>query len=176
MTDRSKVKHAIEVLKILDQRLCKDGCPVVDGIRSTLSLLEKPHVTDSQAAKKDVSAVAHGLAGRLLTLIRRRKRNFRQPDLDKWAVDIDKILRLDGRSESHLLNVIEWCQQDSFWQNNILSPSKLRKQLDRLEMQMDRDHAWKRKQSLKRGSGPTAKEQYMEKLNETNQGVNARGY
>lgn len=172
MTDRQKVKHAIEVLKILDTRLCKDGCPVADGIRSTLSLLEKKHVTDGQAAKSKASPKARLLSGLLLSLICARKRNFRQPDLDKWSVDMDKILRLDGRSPEHLTNVIEWCQQDSFWQNNILSPSKLRKQLDRLEMQMERDHAWKRKQSLKRRSGPTPKSQYMEKLNETNQGVN----
>ena len=46
------------------------------------------------------------------------------------------MLRHDKRKPEIIEKVILWCQGDDFWQNNILSTGKLRKQFDRLEMQM----------------------------------------
>ncbi|KXK29370.1 MAG: hypothetical protein UZ01_02264, partial [Candidatus Brocadia sinica] len=54
------------------------------------------------------------------------------PDLQKWATHIDKMIRLDKRPPEEIEKVVAWCQQDSFWQNNILSTEKLRKQYDQL--------------------------------------------
>lgn len=57
----------------------------------------------------------------------------RIPDnLDKWAADIEKLHRIDGRSWDDIIAVIVWCQQDEFWRSNIRSGKKLRKQFDRL--------------------------------------------
>ena len=53
-----------------------------------------------------------------------------------WAKHIDLAIRIDNRTPEELRAVIEWCQGDSFWQNNILSTEKLRKQFDKLWMQM----------------------------------------
>ena len=41
-------------------------------------------------------------------------------------------MRIDGASRKEIETIIDWCQQDSFWHQNILSPGKLRKQWDRL--------------------------------------------
>lgn len=46
------------------------------------------------------------------------------------------MLRHDNRTEEDIGAVLEWCQGNSFWQNNILSTDKLRKQYDRLYMEM----------------------------------------
>jgi hypothetical protein len=56
----------------------------------------------------------------------------KEPDFQKWATDIDAILRLDKRTKEELVSVIDFCQSDSFWKSNILSASKLRKQFTQL--------------------------------------------
>ena len=82
------------------------------------------------------SAEAERLATLLLDLLRQRKPDFRQPNLARWARDIDRLIRLDGRDPQRIEAVVRFSQRDPFWQNNILSPDKLRKHFDRLEMQM----------------------------------------
>ncbi|MCK9601852.1 MAG: hypothetical protein M0R06_22600 [Sphaerochaeta sp.] len=57
-------------------------------------------------------------------------------NLQPWCKQFDLILRVDKRSPPEVEAVIEWCQRDPFWRSNILSPSKLRKQFDRLALKM----------------------------------------
>ncbi len=77
------------------------------------------------------------LASLLLEEIRKNKTDFKQPNLQSWAKEIDLMIQRDGRKPERIRQVIEWCQHDSFWRGNILSTSKLRKQFDSLEMQMN---------------------------------------
>ncbi len=63
----------------------------------------------------------------------------KQPNLQKWADDMRKIVELDKRDKHDVSLVIAWCQKDDFWSTNILSPSKLRKQFDRLYMKMQKE-------------------------------------
>ena len=74
----------------------------------------------------------------LFSEIRRRKPDYKEPNLQRWAVHIDRMIRLDKRKPETITRVIIWCQQDDFWQNNILSTDKLRKHFDRLELQMNK--------------------------------------
>jgi hypothetical protein len=76
------------------------------------------------------------LASLLLELIRRRKPDFKSPDIQRWGREMDLLIRLDGRTPDRVEAVICWCQDDPFWHSNILSPSKLRKQFDQLELKM----------------------------------------
>lgn len=59
--------------------------------------------------------------------------------VERWAGDIDKMIRLDHRTPEEIGAVIEWCQQDQFWSGNILSGAKLREQFDQLQPKMQRD-------------------------------------
>jgi hypothetical protein len=77
------------------------------------------------------------LATLLLKEIQKNKPDFKQPNLQSWAKNIDLMIRRDGRKPERIQQVIEWCQGDSFWKGNILSTSKLRKQFDTLEIQME---------------------------------------
>jgi len=79
-------------------------------------------------------SVEFGLAKLLFDLIRERKPDFKEPDLQTWAKDIDLMARLDGRSPEHIEAVIRWSQADPFWQNNVLSAGKLREKFDQLEL------------------------------------------
>ncbi|MHC4397568.1 MAG: hypothetical protein ACYS1A_18145 [Planctomycetota bacterium] len=85
------------------------------------------------------------LSGLLLNLILERKPNFThgQPNnckqtIQRWAVHIDRLIRLNNRTPEEVEAVIRWCQQDDFWQNNILCTEKLRKQIDQLELKMQK--------------------------------------
>ncbi|MEN6428324.1 MAG: hypothetical protein ABFE13_23485 [Phycisphaerales bacterium] len=74
----------------------------------------------------------------LLDGILERKPDFRRPALLRWAGEIDRMIRIDGRTPGRIEAVIHWCVKDPFWSNNILSTGKLRKHFDRLELEMDR--------------------------------------
>jgi hypothetical protein len=175
MTDRQKVKHACAVISSLEERF---GASIVDNVQAIVGnikdlriLLEKPHKTDSKVSDEP-SQMAQTLSKRLYANIIIRKSNYREPNWPQWFTDMDKILRLDKRTPNQLEEVIDWCQQDEFWQDNILSPGKLRKQLDKLEMRMSKDRNWQRSQRLRRpaSSGKSAKEKYLESLNAKNTG------
>ncbi|WP_282926865.1 hypothetical protein [Helcococcus kunzii] len=61
---------------------------------------------------------------------------FKKPNLNNWAKDIDKLIRLDKRNFIEIKNVINFATNNDFWKSNILSASKLRKQFSTLLLQM----------------------------------------
>ena len=81
------------------------------------------------------------LAEVLLSLIQSRNKDFKKPNIQSWAKDINSIFRIDNRPIDEAERIIRWCQSDNFWQNNILSPAKLRKQYDQLKMKMNKGGA-----------------------------------
>jgi len=181
MTDAKKVKHAIEVLTELAVRYSHEANPncqsLVGNIISLRALLEKPHQLSMGDKKSRISDEADVLAKRLFEHIRKRKPNIATPNHMAWGLDMNRLLTIDKRTVEEVEDVIDWCQTDSFWMNNILSPFKLRQHFDRLQLQMSTDFRFKRMKALQRvKSGPTAAQKYMEKLNETNQGVDVGGF
>jgi phage replication O-like protein O len=77
------------------------------------------------------------LAALLLKEIQNNKPNFKRPNLQAWAKEIDLIIWRDGRKPERIREVILWCQRHYFWWKNVLSTGKLRKQFDRLEIEME---------------------------------------
>ena len=145
------------------------------------SLLEEKHVPDTKEPGRSgpTWAGAKGLCELLYNQIVQRKPNFRTIDLVAWITEMDKIIRIDGRSVGQLNEVIYWCQQHDFWKNNILSPAKLRKQLDKLELQMSDDYHWQKNKLRRRQATPTGKtekQKYMEQIDAKNQRDNERGH
>lgn len=53
--------------------------------------------------------------------------------VERWAKDIEKMHRLDGRSWENIEKAIDWAMSNTFWQKNIWSGANLRKHYDRLE-------------------------------------------
>lgn len=89
--------------------------------------------------KSLVGTEAYRLSDLLLSLILGNNPKVKQPNLEKWAQTIDRMIRLDGRTPTEIELVIRWCQADDFWMTNILSADKLRKQFDQLSVKMSRD-------------------------------------
>jgi len=50
----------------------------------------------------------------LLEKILFRNPNFKKPNIQAWAKDIDLMIRLDSRLPGDIQKVVEWCQNDSF--------------------------------------------------------------
>ena len=91
--------------------------------------------TPAKATHSSVPETATQLAELLHGLIAKRdprygKRSVKQ--VPQWAVIIDKTQRIDEYTYEEIESVIRWCQEDEFWQKNILSADKLRKQMHRL--------------------------------------------
>jgi len=69
-----------------------------------------------------------------------RNPNHKKPNIQSWAKDVDRMIRIDQRAPEDITNVIQWCQNDSFEQNNILSTGKLRTRFDQLFLKMKADN------------------------------------
>ena len=98
----------------------------------TQSRVEESRVEESRVDSPNSDEFR--LSKLLFDEIRIRKPDFKEPDLQKWSIHTERIIRLDKRSPERIEAVIRWCQADDFWQNNILSTEKLRKQFDQLEL------------------------------------------
>lgn len=86
--------------------------------------------------------------------IRQRKPSFKAPNLQKWAKQIDLMIRIDRRKPEQIEELIHWIQEDPFWQNNVLSTEKLREKFDQLELKMQ---AQKKKGGGASGGGKKSK-------------------
>jgi hypothetical protein len=91
--------------------------------------------------KEAPSSGGERLAELLKQEILRNKVDFRITpiQLRKWSVTADRMIRLDGRTEEQIANLIRWVQQDNFWMANVLSMDTLRGKFDQLELK--RAHA-----------------------------------
>lgn len=92
--------------------------------------------SSSTASSKDkyITSQDKNLATLLYSEIRKNDPDGKQPNIDTWAYDINKLHRIDKRSYKDIEAAIRWCQQDDFWRTNILSAVKLRKQFQRLQL------------------------------------------
>ena len=81
---------------------------------------------------------ASQLAELLLISIRQTSPNQSDKSLETWAADIDKMLRIDKADFETVERVIRYLPFDDFWNTNILSGGKLRKQFDKLLANMSK--------------------------------------
>lgn len=72
------------------------------------------------------------LADYLYKNILKNNPKHKEPNLQSWAKDVDKMIRIDKRSVDDIKNLIDWVQKDFFWKANVLSPAKLREKFDQL--------------------------------------------
>jgi hypothetical protein len=70
----------------------------------------------------------------MLSLIRALDPKCKQPNLDKWANEIRLMRERDKRTDREIRATFTWANRDSFWQSNILSPSKLRDKFSTLSL------------------------------------------
>lgn len=79
------------------------------------------------------------LAKLLFKKMRENNPNAKEPNFEAWANTFRLMMERDNREGKEIQQLILWTQQHHFWHMNILSPDKLRKQYDRLLLEMKRD-------------------------------------
>ncbi len=60
----------------------------------------------------------------------------KEPNFDSWSNTVRLMREQDKLTHREICEVFSWANQDSFWQSNILSPEKLRKQFNQLQIKM----------------------------------------
>ncbi|MCL4519805.1 MAG: hypothetical protein M1587_11485 [Thaumarchaeota archaeon] len=98
-------------------------------------------------------SIEYELSKLLLTEIRKNDENFlasspracaegasasggEAPSLQRWALQIDRLIRLDHRPPEEIRQVIVFAETSPFWRSNILSGQKLREKYTTLLLQM----------------------------------------
>lgn len=69
-----------------------------------------------------------------------QNQEIKEPNLNRWADDIRKMIEIDKRTESQVSNMIDWATSDPFWSAVILSAKKLRDKYDTMAAQANRDY------------------------------------
>lgn len=80
------------------------------------------------------------LSDLLFNEILKRNPGHKKPNLQTWSIDIDKLIRIDNKTYNQIYSMILWCQNDPFWQNNILGTKKLREKFDQLSLKKNSKH------------------------------------
>lgn len=95
-----------------------------------------PAISSSERRTKESlsgDSDAYRLARLLESEIAKSDPAFRA-NVKAWATEMDRLLRIDGRSVDEAAELIRFAQRDGFWRSNILSPAKLRKQFTQLKL------------------------------------------
>ena len=120
---------------------CPDVHPPEKEIEKELDIDKEIDSNNSQQSQKRYADDSQYMkaAVYLFEKIKERLPNKKEPDFQKWADEVRKTVELDGVPVERYKEVLDWSQNDDFWQANILSTNKLRKQFDTIYLQMQRD-------------------------------------
>lgn len=140
----------IEFKGFAKNQTLKEGREAKSVIPDPSEHQEEMMVKEKQKPSKikfEEDSMEYRLANHLYSFIAARNPNYKKPDMQKWAKQIDLMLRVDNRKASDIKMVIEWCQNDTpdkqpegkwkGWANNILSAAKLREKFDTLLIRMN---------------------------------------
>jgi hypothetical protein len=102
---------------------------------------DKEYKNDKNDKKKKIflsDSVEIGLAELLFKKIALFLDNPKIPDFQKWAVEVDYMIRIDKRDPEDIRKMIEWLHSAGpiFWRKNVLSTAKLREKWDRLKAEL----------------------------------------
>lgn len=108
-------------------------CPALNGMEG--------NGIEGNGKKKNLIVFSEGsveleLSKKLITLLEGNSPGFKKPDLNRWAKNIDLMIRVDKRDPIEIDIVMLWALNDNFWKSNVLSTGALRKHFDRLKIQM----------------------------------------
>jgi hypothetical protein len=95
---------------------------------------EEGEEKNKQKEKNANSAAASSLCVLLLSKIKEKKKNFSKTIMPSWLKAAEKLVKI--RSLDEITKVINFAMEHDFWFKNILSPEKLLKHLDVLELEM----------------------------------------
>lgn len=124
-------------LRVQGGSLDNTGCGSPDSTRISNSFepVIEPLVPASQKRSKfKFTDEDLRFAGEMFKRILVVTPSAKKPNLENWANTIRLMRESDNRDHTTMWAVFDWANRDSFWCSNILSPDKLRKQFDKLQV------------------------------------------
>lgn len=77
----------------------------------------------------------------IFKLIKDMDPDHQSPNFDSWANTVRLMVKANELSHKEICEVFKWANNDSFWQTNVLSPSKLRDKFSELRLKMGRSNS-----------------------------------
>lgn len=116
---------------------------ISNNTKSNSNIMSEQSTDDDKPLKYQEGSLEINIAKAMVEIILQEKPDSKVPgleakDLQGWATDIDRTIRIDKRDPKELIELFRWAQADDFWVANIRSPRKLREKWDTLELQRSR--------------------------------------
>jgi len=137
MTSNPQMREIIGKLKNHDAIMTESAKPMQDKIRLDQTREDnKTPLVQPKVKQKKVSYSDYHLAFAkwMHSLILNINPNAKAPSFESWANTIRLMTDIDKRNGDEMVKVFQWANQDSFWNSNILSADKFRKQYDQLSV------------------------------------------
>lgn len=108
--------------------------------KNTITEHHKEHHKKNTSSSADANDDANPEAERLANLFSQllTDLNVKHQIGKQWVTDLDRMMRLDGRTPAEVEGAMRWALADDFWKSNIHSPRKLRARFDQLRLQAQR--------------------------------------
>lgn len=97
----------------------------------------KKHSSKVPIDKFSNDSIEMEISKHLFSRMRENNPGCKEPNWQTWCKSVDCILRIDKRDKKQVISVIDFCQKDSFWKQNILSTKKFREKYDQLVVKMN---------------------------------------
>lgn len=122
-----------------DAAAMPDGCSSSSSSSSNQNITSEPGRANTGSTRRKKSSLRPTLEGQRLAqmlcghiLRNNPSAKVTESQLQKWALEADRMVHLDGRTHAQIAELIDFSQKDDFWFANILSMGKLREQFDQL--------------------------------------------
>jgi hypothetical protein len=135
-------RDALGVVHEMHQPSARDALGVVHDVHSINNNIYKEQYINNKDKKTSCSKLKFETKHMVLAELLQKEMKANNPklkeqNLESWANTFRLMMERDGRSFNEIKSMIIWCQHDTFWYKNILSAEKLRKQFDRLTLEMN---------------------------------------
>lgn len=94
--------------------------------------IKKHNAGAKKALAPKYSNTAHQMATWLWQQVQARYPYVKEPSLEQWADDIDKLMRCDKQPYENVKVALVFSQQDDFWRQQVRSGANLRKHYEKL--------------------------------------------
>ena len=129
MTSNTQMRKLIEEIRESHDTVMTESCKTrLDKTR--LEETRTNNVTENKFSDDDLS-LAKEMHQTLLVINPKQK----EPNFTKWADTIRLMRERDAKPLSEIRSLWRWANNHDFWRTNILSPTTLRKQWDKLTIQ-----------------------------------------
>lgn len=134
-TVREQTRERVRKHRVLQGVTVTDGNGCVTDGNACNGIQTQTQIQKESCPRKKFSDSDLLTAKWMYQQIQKMNPNHKPPNFETWAKEIRLLRERDKRTDTEIRQLFGWANSDKFWRTNILSPSTLRKQWDRLIIQ-----------------------------------------